>query len=173
MGGDVTFQDALAARLDIIQPSTQLMQDFHAVDPLTFTPGFPEVVAALRARGTRVFLVSGGFTQMIQPHADTLGIPKEDVFANSILFGPDGAYAGFDKEAFTCRSGGKPVAVQHIVDSLGLTPVVMVGDGVTDMEAAPPAAAFIGYGGVAAREAVVKGAHWFVSDWEEVLDVLR
>ena len=169
----MTFQDALAARLDIIKPSKQLMDAFQSVDPLTFTPGFPEVVEALRAQGTTVFLVSGGFAQMIQPHADILNIPPANVFANTILFNADGSYAGFDKTAFTCKSGGKPLAVQHISESLGHSPVVMVGDGVTDMEAVPPAEAFIGFGGVVKRPAVEAGAHWFVSDWEEVLAVLR
>ena len=40
----------------------------------------------------------------------------------------------------------------------------MIGDGVTDMQAKPPADLFIGYGGVVAREAVRAGADMFVTD---------
>ena len=48
----------------------------------------------------------------------------------------------------------------------------MVGDGVTDMHAKPPADAFIGFGGVVVREKVRDGADWFVTDLSELLDVL-
>ena len=43
--------------------------------------------------------------------------------------------------------------------------VVMIGDGVTDMQAKPPAALFIGFGGVVVREKVRDGADWFISDF--------
>lgn len=52
--------------------------------------GIPELVAALRAHGKEVFLVSGGFRQIIHPLAQKLGIPLEHVFANSILFDVSG-----------------------------------------------------------------------------------
>lgn len=44
---------------------------------------------------------------MIFPVADLLGLPRDHVFANTILFDAAGKYAGFDREAFTSRSGGK------------------------------------------------------------------
>ena len=47
--------------------------------------------------------------------------------------------------------------------------MVMIGDGATDLEARPPADLFIGYGGVARREAVEEGADWFVVDWKDVI----
>ena len=41
----------------------------------------------------------------------------------------------------------------------------MIGDGVTDMQAKPPAALFIGFGGIAIREKVRDGADWFITDF--------
>ena len=86
MGGAMKFEDALAARLDIIAPTADMLAGFLAAHPFAFTPGLREFVALLQARGTDVFLVSGGFTQMINPVADALGIPRERVFANTIVF---------------------------------------------------------------------------------------
>ncbi len=90
----------------------------------------------LKAKGKEIFLVSGGFRQIIHPLADKLGIPLTHVFANTILFDvsaalarpplrhprhhplsalqAQGRYAGFDENEFTCRSGGKPAAIRHI-----------------------------------------------------------
>lgn len=50
--------------------------------------------------------------------------------------------------------------------------IVMVGDGVTDMEARPPAALFIGFGGNVERAAVKDGADWFVYDFNVLCDAL-
>lgn len=41
---------------------------------------------------------------------------------------------------------------------------VVIGDGVTDMQARPPAQLFIGYGGVVQREPVMEGADLYVTD---------
>lgn len=46
--------------------------------------GIPELVTLLRARGQQVFLVSGGFRQIIHPLAQSLDIPLTHVFANTI-----------------------------------------------------------------------------------------
>lgn len=43
-------------------------------------------MARLQARGADVFLVSGGFRAIIDPIADLLRIPRDHVFANTILF---------------------------------------------------------------------------------------
>ena len=68
-------------------------------------------MAALTARGVRVCLVSGGFTQMIHPVAALLRLPTDQVFANTLLFdGATGDFAGFDRTAYTSRSGGKAAA---------------------------------------------------------------
>ena len=49
----------------------------------------------------------------------------------------------------------------------------MFGDGATDMQARPPADAFVGFGGIVIRENVKKGSDWFVTDFDEVIDVLN
>lgn len=46
--------------------------------------------------------------------------------------------------------------------------VVMVGDGVTDMQAKPPADVVIGYGGVVRRNVVEKMADWYITDFKQL-----
>jgi phosphoserine phosphatase len=163
MGGAMPFHEALEARLSIIRPSATLVADFLSRHPHKLTFGVRELVATLHARGTHVFLVSGGFTQMIFPVAQELAIPRERVFANTLLFGEDGAYAGFDTSAPTCRDGGKAEVMRRLKERFGGGGIVMVGDGATDLQAKPPADCVIGYGGVVARAAVKEKADWFVT----------
>ena len=80
---------------------------------------------------------------MIEPVADELGIPHDRIFANTILFDNEGNYTGFDDSEATSADGGK---ASHATpeDNYNYEPIVMIGDGATDMQAKPPADAFIG-----------------------------
>lgn len=114
MGGAVKFQDALAERLNLMALSQQQLDQFLKVHPAQLSKGIPELVKQLQQQGKAVFLVSGGFRQVIHPIAESLGIPLSHVYANQLLFKEDGSYAGFDRDEFTSRSGGKAEAVRDI-----------------------------------------------------------
>ena len=174
MDGGVPFQEALAARLEIIQPSKAALDAFLAFDPPNLSPGVVELVGALRGAGREVFLVSGGFRQMIAPVAEVVGVKPENVFANNILFNEAGLYAGFDEEEFTSRAGGKAEAIRHLKATYGFETLVMIGDGATDMEARQDGGAdlFVGFGGVVARPAIVEGADWFVYNFDALIESL-
>ena len=80
-------------------------------------------------------------------------------------------------------------------ENFGHSIIMMIGDGVTDMEACPPADAFIGtflkkfysttlisnlllnlfllgFGGNVVREIVRANSSWFVTDFQDLIDVL-
>jgi phosphoserine phosphatase len=172
MGGSVPFHEALEARLGIIQPTQTLLDRFLLAHPFQFAPGVRDVIARLQSRGTPVYLVSGGFTQMINPVADALSIPRSRVYANTILFDGAGRYAGFDRSAPTSRDGGKAVVMQKLKAEHAYAPLVMVGDGATDLQARPPADVMLGYGGIVVREVVASKSDWFVRDFSLVAKVL-
>ncbi len=65
MGGTVLFQDALRDRLSIITPSKQDVAKFQEQHPLVLTPGIKELIDLLHSQGKVVYLVSGGFRQVI------------------------------------------------------------------------------------------------------------
>jgi phosphoserine phosphatase len=175
MGGGVPFREALDARLRAMQPTRSSVDAFVAANPPKLSPGIADLFAALRAAGKEVYLVSGGFRAMIVPVAAALDVPRENIFANDILFKEDGTYDTFDPEAFTSAAGGKARAVKHIKAADGHATMGMVGDGATDLEARVPGGAdvFVGYGGVQVREAVEKGADWFVTDFDAFIDVVK
>lgn len=172
MGGSLPFEVALERRLALIRPSRELVARCLTAHPPRLTPGVATLVATLHARGVAVYLISGGFRAMIEPVAERLAIAKERVIANAILFHDDGSYAGFDANEPTSRSGGKATAIARLQAERALSPLIMIGDGVTDLEARPPADGFIGFGGVVVREKVKAGADWFVTDFDELTAAL-
>jgi len=178
MNGNVKFQDAMAERLQLMadhgmnQESLEKCVQTEGVPK--WSPGVQEVVKMLHKQGTDVYLVSGGFKNMLRPVALELHIPFKNIYANEILFDEDGSYSGFDRKNPTSASGGKPKVLNMMKRKHGYKTMIMFGDGATDMDARTqgPAAAFIGYGGVTAREKIKAGADWFIYSFQEILDVL-
>lgn len=61
-----------------------------------------------------------------------------------IIFICIGDYAGFDEKEPTSKNGGKAEVINMLKEKYGYTKLFMIGDGITDLEASPPADAFIG-----------------------------
>lgn len=169
MVGKANFREALAQRLEIIRPSTKILTQYMATNPPRLTENVEELITKLHQRGVEVYLISGGFDVIIQPVAKRLGIPFENVFANSIKFYYDGSYAGFDKSRPTSKQDGKSHVIAMLKQTKGYKNIVMIGDGVTDLEACPPADAFIGFGGNQIRDTVRDNSAWFVHSFKELI----
>uniref|UniRef100_A0A914WGV9 Phosphoserine phosphatase n=1 Tax=Plectus sambesii TaxID=2011161 RepID=A0A914WGV9_9BILA len=174
--GNMTFRDALTARLAIMKPTREQFETYARTHEPKLTVGIKELIKELKRRGIAVYLVSGGFRRIIMPVARLLGIPREHVFANELLFDDDGTFAGFDLSELTSDSGtpdvGKPAVCQLLKQRYHHKYMVMVGDGSTDMEASPPADAFVGFGGNQVRENVRREASWFVYGCDELIQEL-
>lgn len=172
MGGQVLFQDAIAARLGLMNPSLDTMSSLIAQHDFPLTPLMSELVVALKERNKEVVLVSGGLKQMIVPIAHKLSIPTENIFAIELFFNEDGTFKDFDRDAPTARTMGKRKVMEMLRQSYDN--VVMIGDGATDLEAKSDdgAGAVIGFGGNAVRDKVKAEADWFVYNFQDLLDEL-
>lgn len=171
MGGSMPFEVALAKRLELVKPTEAQVNEFLKTEPPQLTPGIAKLIEELHKKNKEVYLVSGGFRQLIYPVADMVGVSHDHVYANNLLFNEDGSYAGFDDKELTAWSGGKSRVMEKL-QSLHGDPLVMVGDGATDVEARPPATAVIGFGGNVVRDAVVRDADWFVYDFDAMINEL-
>ena len=170
MDGKISVESVFGQRLDIIRPSRE---DVAAVGQRyieTLEPTAEATVAALQQMGWQVAILSGGFRQAIRPLADRLGI--EMVEAVDLFFDEAGDYDSFDRSYPTTRSGGKPEVIRALRERLNPSAVVMVGDGVSDLETAPEVDRFIGFGRYVAREKVERGTPYFVRSLDQVLSKL-
>ena len=173
MEGKVTYTDSLRRRLEIIRPSLEDFQLFRKQKAISFSPGIEALVKRLNDLRVPVYLITGGFYDLVDDVAKLLGVPKENVFANKILFDKDGKYGGFDSSQLTSRDTGKAEVIAELKKRYGFERLVHVGDGMTDASACPPADAFIGYGGNQVRERVRLVSKWYVVDFREMLDELN
>jgi glycerol-3-phosphate dehydrogenase (NAD+) len=83
---------------------------------------------------------------------------------------------GFDESELAGHQRGKAKAIAHLREMYPLETLVVVGDGVTELEAVQEAGGadlVIGFGGVAQREAVAAGADWCVLGFDALNAALK
>lgn len=170
MNGEICFRKSLKSRLDTIKPSKFDVLSFNKHNPAIMSKNIHNLIRVLHHNNKDVFLVSGGFRSIIQPIALSLSIPMTKVYANTFIFDDlTKEYIGFDENEYTSMSGGKAFVIKHIKEMYGYKNIIMIGDGVTDLEAS--ADFFIGYGGVNIMENVKDKADWFIEDFEDISNI--
>jgi phosphoserine phosphatase len=170
MNGEIALDDVYGRRLDVIQPTLPDVEALGARYCASLVDGAAETIAALQGLGVQVHLVTAGIAQAIAPLAALLSIPPRSVHAVALQF--DGErYAGFDRRSFLTRTGGKELVVRDLrARSHGKA--ALVGDGISDLEAAPAVDLFIGFGGVAMRPVVRERAAAYETTFAALRDRL-
>jgi phosphoserine phosphatase len=170
MEGRVPIESVFGRRLEIIQPSREDVAAVGRRYVEAVEPTAKATLAALVARGWTPVIVSGGFIPAIRPLADFLGVAR--VEAVNLSFADDGSYRGYDAAFPTTRSGGKAEVVARVRSALAATEAVMVGDGVSDLEAKPAVNRFIGFGRYVVRPKVKADADAFITSLADLLRIL-
>jgi phosphoserine phosphatase len=157
MSGEVPLEEVYARRLDLIRPSLADIERVGAGYISAMVPGAEETIRRLHDAGAIVQVLSGGLGPAVRILTRHLGIADERVAAVELAFHPSGAYAGFDATSPLARSGGKRAWIE--LSGTGLPrPMLLVGDGATDLEARPAIDAFAAFTGVVARTEVARRA---------------
>ncbi|HWG54585.1 MAG TPA: HAD-IB family phosphatase [Gemmatimonadaceae bacterium] len=157
MRGTLRLEEIYGRRLALIAPTRDQVNAVGERYVAEMVPDAAGVVAALQGEGIDVRILSGGLLPAVLTLARALGVPEWLVGAVNIFFNADGSYAGFDTASPMARSGGKLEMVTRWGPSLR-RPVMMVGDGATDLETRPGVDLMVAFAGVVARPAVVAGA---------------
>lgn len=134
MRGELDFEDSLRRRVATLEGLPTAV--FDEVYPrMTLTPGARELVAAAHARGARIGVTSGGFTQLVSRLADEVGL---DFFSANLL----GTVRRDGREVLTGEVVGEIVdRVRKARDlrafaacaGVPLSRTVAVGDGANDL----------------------------------------
>ncbi|HIF40495.1 MAG TPA: haloacid dehalogenase [Planctomycetes bacterium] len=153
MDGELPLEEVFGARLDLVRPSAKDLDRAGQAYVETALPHGSELCAALLALGKQVWILSGGLRPAVLHLARALGVADTDVHAVGVRFDAAGEYAGFDTDSPLARSGGKLDLLRSLARA-DTGPIALVGDGATDLEAAPACARFVAFGGAERREQV-------------------
>ena len=165
MNGEVPIHEVFPRRMEIIRPDRKVCEEVAQLYVRTITEGTRELIDRLRGDGWMPVILSGGFEPLIRPLADQLGV--RHVEAVPLYFDDSGAYSGYDGDYPTTRNGGKPEIIRQWKRAMLPQRVIMVGDGISDLEARSEVDLFVGYGGVVTRPAVKQGADRWIDQMSE------
>ena len=171
MEGGVPMESIFARRLELIQPTATEMSEIGALYIQHIEPTAKACIDSLRGSGWEVAIVSGGFTQAIQPLADFLSVTTLEAVV--LRFDAKGCYVGFDTECPTARTKGKNIVAQRLRQRFEATTIVMVGDGASDLEVKGDADYVVGFGRYAVREKVKAHADAFIHSLADLPATLR
>jgi D-3-phosphoglycerate dehydrogenase / 2-oxoglutarate reductase len=130
MAGEMTYAESLRLRLGLLNASPAQVEAVGRRLVEHVTPSVREAREHLERHRERIWIVSGGFEELILPVVGFLGLAPRRVRAHRFRWGGDGLLAGVDPTTALAR-GGKPEALRELALP---SPVWIVGDGATDLE---------------------------------------
>lgn len=163
MAGEVALSDVFKRRMDVIRPDSDTARKVSECYLENIVSGVPEMITDAISHGWLPVIISGGFAPLIAPLAKHLGI--RHVEAVPLHFDGSGAYAGYGEDYPTTRNLGKNEIIRQWRAAMLPARVVMIGDGVSDLETKTEVDVIVGFGGVAAREKVKAGADIWITDF--------
>lgn len=168
MSGQLDFGTALRRRLELLALTRSHVEALADRILDEASASVRRNVDFFERHAERVYILSGGFREVIAPLAARLGIAADHVLANDLIYDAEGRVTGVDDANPLSRDNGKP----EVIKALNLTgPVVMVGDGWTDAEVKLAGAAdrFYAFTEVVSRQKVIEVADATAASLDEVL----
>lgn len=140
MNGGNDFANSLQCRLDAlgkihrvyVDQTAQYMSLHHNISPSMLV--YRDLIAR---HAQHIFIISGGFHELIDPVAEFFGInPKTNVFANRFKLDEQKRFVvTIDRENLLAHNNGKVKKAQELRDAGRFTsPVIAIGDGMTDFQ---------------------------------------
>ena len=171
MSGQMDFPTALEQRLQILSITDKTINMVTNEIKELVSDSFYQHKDLIKDNASNIWIISGGFTDVIEPIMKSYGINKNHILANQFIFNGD-KVSGCDKDNFLFQEKGKIKAINSIETS---NPRIMIGDGYTDLEVYLEDACeeFICYTENISRKTVLDNAKYSASSFGEILDVLN
>ena len=169
MRGSVPLEHVYGTRLATIRPRRDDLDALSRAYVEALAPGVVETFAQFRRAGVHIVLMSGGLRHALVRLAFHLGVDLADLHAVDIRFDALGAYTGFDTQSPLTTSDGKTKQLAKLkLDG----PVLIVGDGATDLGMRRVTGQFAAFTGFVSREPVVNQADFTVDSFEELASLV-
>lgn len=131
MSGELDFKQALERRVSLLEGLSD--EIFQWLKPkIELTPGVPELIAAVHRLGGRIGAVSGGFSQVLEPLADEIGLDywmanNLEVLKGKLTGSMIGAVIDAEAKATALKSWAAESGIE-------LEQTIAIGDGANDIQ---------------------------------------
>jgi D-3-phosphoglycerate dehydrogenase len=131
MAGQLTAEESLARRLAVLDADRKQVRSVGEAIREFVTPSVARHRDFFKENRDRIYVLSGGFEELIHPTLEVLDIPNERLLAHRFLYDERDRIVGLDPDTAVAR-GGKPGALRTMPRSEA--PLWAIGDGATDLE---------------------------------------
>lgn len=168
MNGEISFRDSLKERLLLLEAKESHLPPLIELLKKQVSTSFQRNKDFFKQYADSIFVISNGFKEYITPIVTELGIKKDHIYANELLFDENGKVTGFNEDNPLSKDGGKAEVIRKL-DLDG--DIYVIGDGHNDYEikAAGLANKFYAFTENVSREKVMKKADHIAPSLEEVL----
>lgn len=167
MIGKIGFRESLERRIKKLELRIENIEETAKLLKKKITPSILRNKKFFKQNSDRIYIISGGFEELILPVVEGFRIPKDHILANKFIFMRD-KVAGFDKTRPTSQAQGKAFAVEALnLDG----EIIVIGDGFTDLEIKRlgKAQKFVAFVENVYRESIAKEADFVTRDFDEFL----
>tara|TARA_Y100000814_G_scaffold238447_1_gene182666 strand:+ start:137 stop:814 length:678 start_codon:yes stop_codon:yes gene_type:complete len=171
MSGDISFSEALEKRLEILS--------LNQNDIISITENISNLISdsflinkkIIQSISDSIWILSGGFKEIIIPIVEQFGISSNHVLANSFIYDED-KIVGCDKGNNLFKDKGKIKAINNLNIK---NDIIMIGDGFTDYEVYRdgPAKVFICYTENISRKSITEVADYKANNFNEIINILN
>ena len=171
MNGEISFPESLSRRISLIKTDRKTVEKVS----LKIRDNISDSVLAnkkfFEKNKENIYIISGGFKELIAPSAKELGILENHIMANDFLFDENDKLIGINKDSLMAKEKGK---VRQIESMKLEGDLIMIGDGWTDSETRQTGVVqeFIAYVENVYREKVVKEADKVAYNFNEVVSYI-
>lgn len=167
MEGKISFEESLSKRLSLIKMTKKHLDECVDLTKQLINQDYLDMHDFLNSKN--LFVVSGGYKNVIDEVADLIKVKKHNIFANDLIFAGDD-FIGIEKDNPLAKSNGKAVVSRGLKKGKTL----MIGDGMTDYLVKKDGAAdyFSAYVGIVSRDAVAKQADFVLNTFADLTNFI-
>jgi len=177
MEGDVPLESVYGHRLVTVNPTQSQVKAIAKRYQETVVPDSRELINALKSMGTEVFIVSGGLIEPVRDFGVWLGVPRENIYAVNMEYdtlagkwwrywelpggdNPRANYLAVEPNPLTGTHGKNQIISR--IRTMYSGRILMIGDGLSDLETAEDVDLFVGFGGAVYRQKIAEEAPVYI-----------
>ena len=129
MKGEMSFSKALNKRIKLLNANKSHLNQAIKILKNNISKSFIENIDFIKNNSNNIFIISGGFKEIIFPIVKKFNLKYENIYANNFLFDNKDNIIGIDPSNPLSKDQGK-VAVANNISGKN----IIIGDGYTDYE---------------------------------------
>jgi D-3-phosphoglycerate dehydrogenase len=171
MEGKISFSESLQERIKLINSDKDDIEKTVLFLKKNISESFIRNISFIKKNHNKIFIVSNGFHELIDPIVKEYGILSQNIYANKFIFKND-KIIGFDNESPLSMSKGK-VNILKKLKLKGDTHVI--GDGFTDFEIKKEGYAkyFYLFTENIKRDSIIKSADYLLKSLDEFIKIYK